>query len=603
MTGAPTGENHAELIRVLHVDDDPQSGDTAAEFLEREADRFSVDTATNASEGLDRLATEEYDCVVSGYEMPGPNGVEFLETVREDHPKLPFVLYTGNGSEEVASEAISAGVTDYLQKEIGTDQYTDLADRVRNAVESRRLRRERQRHVDAIETAQEGISVLDENDCYVYVNQAYADLYGYEPGEMLGEHWELIYRDRDIRRINEEVLPELERTGTWHGTTTGLRADGSTFLEDHRLATTDHGELVCTVRDITDRKERERELEQRTEQLEELTTRLEEQYRYLFEEAPVMAVVTRAAAGGPVIEDCNQLFVETLGYEREAVIEEDLAEFYTGDSERQLLEGGYTRAMNGEFVREDRELVTADGEIVETLLRAVPRRDARDSDPGTLALYVDISERKELEREKSQLEEFSSIVSHDLRNPLNVAQSRVELARTECDSEHLEDVVRAHERMESLIGDLLTLARSGDQIEEVATVDLAAVTERAWENVETAEASIQSETTRSIRADRSRLQQLVENLVRNAVEHGGTDVTVTVGELADGFYVEDDGRGVPEDERDELFETGYSTSEHGTGFGLSIVRQVADAHGWSVNVTDGSDGGARFEFTGAESGS
>jgi len=173
--------------------------------------------------------------------------------------------------------------------------------------------------------------------------------------------------------------------------------------------------------------------------LEEVTTQLEEQYEYLFEQAPVMAVVTRAENGRPIIEDCNQLFVETLGYDKDAVLGRELTDLYTSESRRKLLaEGGYERALSGESVREDRELVTADGETVEALLRAVPRYDVYRDVTGTLAFYIDISERKELEQEKKRLEEFTSIVSHDLRNPLTVAAGRLELARDECDSEHLE---------------------------------------------------------------------------------------------------------------------------------------------------------------------
>jgi len=117
----------------------------------------------------------------------------------------------------------------------------------------------------------------------------------------------------------------------------------------------------------------------------------------------------------------------------------------------------------------------------------------------------------------------------------------------------------------------------------------------------TAEATLVVESDQRIQADRSRLQQLVENLVRNAVEHGGADVTVTIGALEDGFYAEEDGPGIPTENRDAVFEMGYSTIEDGTGFGLSIVNQIADAHGWTVHVTEGSDGGARFEITGITS--
>ena len=168
-------------IRVLHVDDDPDFATLAATFVEQQDDRFDVESVPGASEALDRLAAAEFDCVVSDYDMPGRNGIEFLEALRDANPEVPFILFTGKGSEEVASVAISAGVTDYLQKETGTEQYAVLANRIRNAVERSRVERERRRQLDAIETAQEGISILDEDGEYIYVNRAYADLYSYDP--------------------------------------------------------------------------------------------------------------------------------------------------------------------------------------------------------------------------------------------------------------------------------------------------------------------------------------------------------------------------------------------------------------------------------------
>ncbi|MDS0219835.1 response regulator [Haloarcula sp. S1AR25-5A] len=125
-------------ISVLHVDDEPGLAETAAGFLQHENDGFSVETATSASEGLARLAESAFDCVVSDYDMPEMNGIEFLEAVRASYPDLPFVLFTGKGSEEIASEAISAGVSDYLQKRGGTERYTLLANRIENLVAQHR---------------------------------------------------------------------------------------------------------------------------------------------------------------------------------------------------------------------------------------------------------------------------------------------------------------------------------------------------------------------------------------------------------------------------------------------------------------------------------
>lgn len=205
-----------------------------------------------------------------------------------------------------------------------------------------------------------------------------------------------------------------------------------------------------------------------------------------------------------------------------------------------------------------------------------------------------------LQRKNEQLEEFASIVSHDLRNPLNVAQGQLDLALAECQNEHLETVMRAHDRMESLIDDLLQLALAGQQVGETEVINPSVFSGSWWNNIDTRDATLQVDIERKIRADPGRLQQLFENIVRNAIEHGGTGVTVTMGELADGFYIEDDGRGIPPDERDAVLEAGYSTADQGTGFGLRIVKQVVDAHGWDLDVTEGSQGGAKFEITGVE---
>lgn len=213
----------------------------------------------------------------------------------------------------------------------------------------------------------------------------------------------------------------------------------------------------------------------------------------------------------------------------------------------------------------------------------------------------ELKEREQhLERQNERLEEFANVVSHDLRNPLDVATGRLELARDDCDSDHLSHVESAHERMDALITDLLTLAQQGQTPADPTVIRLPDLIESCRQNVQTKGATIRIETDSSIRAEESRLGQLFENLLRNAVEHGGSDVTITVGDLDDGFYIEDDGPGIPSDERDAVFRTGHSTSEHGTGFGLSIVTQVVEAHGWNIQVTEGTTGGARFEITGVE---
>ena len=221
---------------------------------------------------------------------------------------------------------------------------------------------------------------------------------------------------------------------------------------------------------------------------------------------------------------------------------------------------------------------------------------------GQLVVVDDVTDqhrqRQQLEAQNERLQEFTSVVSHDLRNPLNVASGNLHLAQDDCESPHLDTVDQALGRMEALIEDLLALARQGVESTDPEPLALADVATTAWETVDTRAATLHNEMTRTVMADRSRLHQLFENLFRNAVEHGSEGVTITVGELDDGFYVADDGTGIPSEERQQVFESGYTTSEEGTGFGLRIVEQVAEAHGWAVELAESADGGARFEITG-----
>lgn len=242
---------------------------------------------------------------------------------------------------------------------------------------------------------------------------------------------------------------------------------------------------------------------------------------------------------------------------------------------------------------------------------------------GQLIIFNDVTEqeiyRQKLETQNERLESFTGMVSHDLRNPLNVAQGNSEiiselLSSTKNDDgsyeplgtetlatvdEAADTLSRTLTRMERLIDDLLVLAREGQAIDESVSISLMNMAENCWEMVEQHDSTLVVDEEMTFAADPDRLQQLLENLFRNAIEHGGEDVTIRVGTLADdtGFFIEDNGPGIPKKERNKIFESGFTTNRNGTGFGLAIVSDIVEAHGWEITVTESESGGARFEIT------
>jgi PAS domain S-box-containing protein len=601
-------------VRVLHVDDELESADLAADRLEGADERLAIETATGVDDGLARLADSNVDCVVSEHRMPEQDGIRFLKTVRETHPGVPFVLFIAEGSEAVTTEAISAGVTDYLRKNPDGTRYELLATRIRDAVERHRFRTS---YREIFEGIPDGVVIHDPDDgAFVDMNETYADLFGYDRDELLEAGFEAIhpgtppYTVANARRRIREAIDHGSRTFEWPG----VRNDGDQFwTEVHLTPVRLRGQdrLLAVVRDVTERKNRERELREKGNLLDQL-----------FAQVPTHLYIKDTDGR---LRRVSEHFVD----DPERQLGRTDRDIFSGEFGEEAYADDMRVIETGEPILQKEEALPEEGEW--HLTSKVPWYDEDDEIAGLIGVTWDITERKEyeaeLKRQNDRLEEFASIVSHDLRNPLNVAEGRLELSREECNSEHLDSVAKAHDRMKALIENLLALARESEAVTDPETIDLAGVVESCWRNVDTPGATIHGETDRTIRADRSRLAQLLENLFRNAVEHGSTSnrtppddavehgstnsrfssgsavehgegVTVTVGDLDDGFYVADDGPGIPPEDRERIFESGYSTLDDGTGFGLAIVREIADAHDWDIRVTESETGGARFEVTG-----
>jgi len=632
-------------IHVVYIDSDRERAAATAERLESVDPSLDVTTAGNAADGLAALTDRTVDCVVSAYDLPDRDGLALLESVRESSPDLPFVLYTAAGSEAVASEAISAGVSEYIRRDAGPDQERVLADRIvalAGAARAERgtdrpARRDADREIERTRDllahteriADVGGWEIDADTREVFWTENLFDLLGIESGEEppLAEALD-VYHEDDRQAVADAVEAGLDAAEPFDITVRfrrgddqfrWLRVQGDPVVEDGDVTS-----LRGAVKDVTDRRTRERVLREMYEIISDRDRTFGEQVQALLEFG--RAELNTEYGTLSRIEGEDYLF-ELVATDDDSIAAGDVVPVsatnceIAASTEQTLVLGDVARDAPGET---DRTGYTEWG--ISCYLGAPLFVD--DEVYGTFCFYgteartgqfsewertlVDLMSRwasyglqqretqRRLREQNEQLDQFASVVSHDLRNPLNVAKGHLEMVADECDNPSVADVAQAHERMERLIEDLLTLARQGDAVSDVESVELRPLVEQCWDAVDTDEATLVIDVDARIGADRGRLRQLFENLVRNAVEHGGDGVTVRVGELPEGFAVEDDGPGIDSADREGVFDAGYSTDRHGTGFGLNIVEQIATAHGWDLRLTESETGGARFEVTGVE---
>lgn len=471
----------------------------------------------------------------------------------------------------------------------------------------------------AVEHAGHPMYWTDTTGTIEYVNPAFEAQTGFAAEEAIGSNASILQSGVHDDRFYEQLWDTLLAGEVWEGEVVNERKDGERYIVSQTISpiTDGSGEIVRFVavnEDVTELRAYQDRLEAERDRFETL-----------LDAVPVPLVLTSFDDGTPIVARTNRMFDEQFGFTEEQLAGSSLDAYIVDDAESENATAINEKIIAGEPVSREVIRRTADGEDRTFLLHACPLNSADRRQ--ALGAYIDITDRKRAEAERKrkneQLSEFADVVSHDLRNPLSVAVGHLELAAAECDSPHLETVENAHDRMRELIEDILTLAKQGTAIDELEAVDLSECVSRSWATISSADTALQIESTRTIRADESRLRQLLDNLLRNAVEHGATTphrsagedtadgeenavvgeeavVTITVGECDDGFYVEDDGRGIPPDRRELVFESGHTTSENGTGFGLPIVREIATAHGWQVELAGSDAGGARFEFTGVE---
>jgi len=498
-----------------------------------------------------------------------------------------------------------------------------------------------------VEIVGDPMYILDDDGRITFANEAMAATVGLDREAVVGSHVSRFVPDEDVQR-GTEILLDLADEDDRTCETFEMRirtADGDGIETENEVAALTDGDgalsgSVGVIRDVTEREEHERELPELNRKIERLhgvaidlqsVERAEEVYQLTIDAARDIlgfdwCVVAMAEEGWLELKAVSEEAPVAVG-ERHLRVDEGTAGAVYQSGTSRIMESPETDPdsdpVDDSFVANltvsmgDRGVFQAssasagyfdekDLELAELLVASAAEALARVEREQQLR-----ERERELQRQNERLDQFASVVSHDLRNPLQVARGYLEMLD---DDGPAAEIGTSLDRMETIIADVLELARQGRTIDGAEPVDLGDAARTAWQNVDTRAATRTVETDATLHADEERFVRLLENIFRNVVEHAGEDATVRIGATENGFYVADDGPGIPPDERERVFETGYTTADDGTGFGLAIVAEIAEAHGWTVEVvehdapdalderseTDDRSGGARFEFTGVE---
>ncbi|MFB6103968.1 MAG: ATP-binding protein [Halobacteriaceae archaeon] len=586
MSGGGSGD-HSVTVLVVHAAASVRS-DRAAVL---DAAGYSTLSASGVRSAIECLEDRDVDCLVSGDTLEDGDGLALLDAVRRREPAIPFVLWPRNGTETLASDAISAGVTEYIPADEGADAAVECI----RSVTRQAMPVDGGVRYDALVDELPGIVYRAKNDRgwpMEYLSDETVEVTGYDPETIVaGERsWgeDVIAEDRDdfIWEVVQDAVADRRPFEIAYPIETAA-GDRRWVWERGRGVFGPEGleALVGFIAPHTGEATQERE-----------------RFTTLFETIPDPVVIAERVDDKPIVHTVNAAFEETFGYDMETVVGESIDAFIVPDDADpiDIDELADPDAVVQRTVRRE----TAEGPR-DFLLRATVMET--QTGPQEVGVYTDITDQKEIERDlaarNERLSEFASMLSHDIRTPLNVVDGRLALAAEECEGEHdhLAEARAAVDRMDQLVGDVLTLVRGETGVDNPSQVPLREVVTRAWASIDDGVGTLETTTDLgTVIADSSQLLTLFENLFRNSVEHGSTQgsVTVWVGRLSDseGFYVADDGPGIPEDERDTVFERGMTTADDGTGFGLAIVDRIATSHGWTVSITESRAGGARFEL-------
>jgi PAS domain S-box-containing protein len=586
--------NKKSVIRVLHVDDDPCILEVTKSILELEGN-FEVDNVLSVDEAFKKMEEQSYDAVVSDYEMPTENGLQFLKELREKHNKIPFVIFTGRGREEVAIEALNLGADRYLNKTGDPETvYCELAHAIHQAVDRRSAQTEslkREAKLNAIlESSPEAITVTDLNGNIVECNQTAVDMHGCQSKEdLLGKNTLGFIAKKDHEKAIQNQKKIIEQGSVKTVEYILLTEDGREFPAEFsasvvRDASGEPEWLVAIARNITDRKKAEAELRR----LATIVT----------DSNDAITVVDMDGR----ITAWNKGAETTYGYRKDEALGMDVVKIVPEDKKQETLEVIEKIKTNETMNAFETKRLAKDGRVLDMWLTVTKLVDDEGNAVAIATTERDITEKKRLEERLRFSEKFTflgqlaSSVAHEIRNPLGVIKNSVYFLNIRL-KEHADEKVVKHLRImeaninaaDRIISDLLDLARN--KVGALELVDLNGILERAFASLSVPEdikVITKLDKIPQMLLDPERIKRVFMNIIQNAVAAMPKGGKLVVGISRSGDSVEisfkDSGEGITEENMQKLFTPLFTTKAKGLGLGLAICKQIVEGHHGDIVV-------------------